>query len=111
VIDFCNVAELCIVGGSFVDGIGGHNVLEPASLKKPIIYGPFHANFKDIALDMIEKNAIVISSKDSINQDAFAILSNSSKITQLSENAYSSFIENRGVSGKGVINEVLKFLI
>jgi 3-deoxy-D-manno-octulosonic-acid transferase len=32
-------ADVAIVGGSFIDGIGGHNLLEPAVFEKPVVYG------------------------------------------------------------------------
>ena len=41
----CDVA---FVGGS-IDRIGGHNVLEPAAMGKPVIVGPHTFNFKEIA--------------------------------------------------------------
>jgi len=37
-------ADLAVVGGSFVD-IGGHNVLEPASIGLPVLFGPQMHNF------------------------------------------------------------------
>jgi 3-deoxy-D-manno-octulosonic-acid transferase len=42
------VADLVFVGGSLVP-VGGHNVLEPASLGVPVLFGPHMANFRDIA--------------------------------------------------------------
>ncbi|BCD60811.1 MULTISPECIES: lipid IV(A) 3-deoxy-D-manno-octulosonic acid transferase [unclassified Nitratiruptor] len=38
------VSDLVILGGSFVQGIGGHNPLEPAFFHKPIISGPYFHN-------------------------------------------------------------------
>lgn len=32
-------AAVAIVGGSFIEGVGGHNLLEPAFFGKPVIYG------------------------------------------------------------------------
>ncbi len=40
-------SDLVILGGSFIDGIGGHNPIEPASFGKPIISGPFYFNQKE----------------------------------------------------------------
>ncbi len=40
-------ATICVVGGSFED-IGGHSILEPALFYKPILYGPFIQNFREI---------------------------------------------------------------
>ncbi len=56
--------EVAVVAGSFKP-IGGHNVLEPAALAKPIISGPHVRNFlqavnllKDAdAIDMVENSA------------------------------------------------------
>src|SRR4029077_5447018 len=42
------VAPAVFVGASLVDP-GGHNILEPAILGKPIIFGPHMQNFKEIA--------------------------------------------------------------
>ncbi len=40
-------ATICVVGGSF-ENIGGHSILEPALFYKPILYGPFVQNFREI---------------------------------------------------------------
>ena len=45
--------DLAFVGGSLVP-IGGHNVLEPASLAKPVVVGPHTFNFEEITRSMID---------------------------------------------------------
>ncbi len=42
---WCRLADLAIVCGSFVDGIGGHNPLEAARLDAPVISGRFVAGW------------------------------------------------------------------
>ena len=42
------LATVAFVGGSLVDH-GGHNILEPAIFGKPIVFGPYMQNFKEIA--------------------------------------------------------------
>lgn len=42
------VSDVVFVGGSFVP-VGGHNVLEPASLGVPVLFGPHMSNFREIA--------------------------------------------------------------
>jgi 3-deoxy-D-manno-octulosonic-acid transferase len=42
------LADIAFVGGSLVD-VGGHNPLEPARLRKPLLFGPFMANFRTLA--------------------------------------------------------------
>ncbi|MEL7431116.1 MAG: glycosyltransferase N-terminal domain-containing protein [Chlamydiota bacterium] len=43
------VSDAAIVGGSYVDNIGGHNVLEPNFSGTPVFYGPFMHGQKDLA--------------------------------------------------------------
>ncbi len=41
-------SDLVFVGGSLVP-TGGHNILEPASLGRPLLFGPHMTNFREIA--------------------------------------------------------------
>lgn len=41
---YLEASDLAFVGGSFVP-VGGHNVLEPAALGKPVLFGPQMHNF------------------------------------------------------------------
>lgn len=49
--EFFNAADVAFVGGSLVDA-GGHNILEPARCRKPVLFGPYMGNFKTIAQGM-----------------------------------------------------------
>ena len=42
-------ADVAFVGGSLVGGVGGHNLLEPASFGLPVLTGPWYFNARDIA--------------------------------------------------------------
>ena len=48
-----SLADIAIVGGSFVGGIGGHNLLEPAYFGKPVLYGEHLSTYLHMA-DMLE---------------------------------------------------------
>lgn len=41
------VAEVVFVAGSLSEKVGGHNMLEPATFAKPVVYGPYTFNFKE----------------------------------------------------------------
>ncbi|MGH8184021.1 MAG: lipid IV(A) 3-deoxy-D-manno-octulosonic acid transferase [Rhodanobacteraceae bacterium] len=45
--------DLAFVAGSLVP-IGGHNVLEPAALSRPVVVGPYTFNFEEITHALIE---------------------------------------------------------
>jgi len=51
----CDVA---FVGGSLVPK-GGHNILEPAAIGVPVLFGPFMNNFKDIAKGILQAEAAI----------------------------------------------------
>lgn len=54
---FYAAADIAFVGGSLIATVGGHNLLEPAVLERPILVGPHNFNAPDIAQSMIESGA------------------------------------------------------
>ena len=50
------VGDVAFVGGS-LEPIGGHNVLEPAALGRPVLVGPHTFNFDDITAQLIDAGA------------------------------------------------------
>ncbi len=46
------MADISFVGGSIIP-VGGHNILEPAAMNTPIIFGPHMFNSKEIAKDVV----------------------------------------------------------
>lgn len=52
------LADIVTIGGSFSD-IGGHNPLEPALFKKPIIVGSDMHNFTEILLQLQQSQGII----------------------------------------------------
>lgn len=55
---FCAASDVAFVGGSIAPA-GGHNVLEPAALGRPVIMGPHMFNFEEIAARMLAIGAAV----------------------------------------------------
>ena len=53
---YCAAADVAFVGGSFAP-LGGHNVLEPAALGKPVIFGPHMFNFAEISARLVQRGA------------------------------------------------------
>ena len=56
--DFYALGDIAFVGGSLVDA-GGHNLLEPARVRRPILFGPYMANFAAIAEEMKRREAVL----------------------------------------------------
>jgi 3-deoxy-D-manno-octulosonic-acid transferase len=47
------VADVVFVGGSLAR-VGGHNLLEPALRRKPVLFGPHTANFREAAALLLD---------------------------------------------------------
>jgi 3-deoxy-D-manno-octulosonic-acid transferase len=63
---FYAAADVAFVAGSLVP-VGGHNLLEPAALGKPILTGPHNFNGEDIFQKLLEAGAV------SVAEDASAL--------------------------------------
>ncbi len=57
-LQFYAASDIAFVGGS-LEPIGGHNLLEPAALGKPVIVGPHTFNTEEVAASLIEAKAVL----------------------------------------------------
>lgn len=106
---FYSIASVVFVGGSLVP-VGGHNILEPALYKKPILFGQHMHNFKEIAEGFKNKKAAIeITNSDEMAREIINILSNPDIGKELGERGFSVIVENRGALEKSVklINKFL----
>jgi 3-deoxy-D-manno-octulosonic-acid transferase len=55
-LGFYAAADLAFVGGTLAP-VGGHNLLEPAALAKPLLVGPYTANVREIADQLLAAGA------------------------------------------------------
>lgn len=95
-----SVAAVAFVGGSLIQ-VGGHNMLEPAALHKPIITGPILFNFAEISQLLLDANGMVIAKN--ANEIAECVLRffadpSDSRIT--GDHAYQVVARNRGALEK-----------
>jgi 3-deoxy-D-manno-octulosonic-acid transferase len=51
------LAEIAIVGGSFLDGVGGHNIFEPVEVGVPVLFGPYMDAQVDLVDFILQSNA------------------------------------------------------
>jgi len=51
-----SIASVVFMGGSLIKR-GGHNIVEPAAHSKPILFGPFMHNFRDMAGQFLTEGA------------------------------------------------------
>ncbi|WFS19379.1 lipid IV(A) 3-deoxy-D-manno-octulosonic acid transferase [Pseudomonas sp. 905_Psudmo1] len=90
------LADIAFVGGSLVAN-GGHNLLEPAALGKPVLSGPHLFNFLEIAAQLRE--AGVLSEVENAMQLAdkvAALLNEPSEMQRMSQAGLSVLKANQG---------------
>lgn len=99
-------ADICFMGGSLVgDKVGGHNLLEPAALGKPLLNGPSYFNFNEIVQMLQKNNAISIcTNAKEISDHLLALFTHPENLEQLGERARRVIDNNRGA----IMNTITK---
>ena len=101
-INYYAIADIVFVGGSLVKR-GGHNILEPASLDKPVIFGAHMFNFRDIAeLFLINNAAISVRNTEELKIKIIYLLQNPSRITELTLRAKELILTNQGATRRNL---------
>jgi 3-deoxy-D-manno-octulosonic-acid transferase len=95
-LSFYAAANVAFVGGSLVP-VGGHNLLEPAALNRPIIVGPHTFNAADIAQNFLESGAAVrVESATELGSAVLDLLTNAARRDQMIARAHEILQNNRG---------------
>jgi 3-deoxy-D-manno-octulosonic-acid transferase len=94
---FYAFADIAFVGGSLVDA-GGHNLMEPARCRKPIVFGPHMRNFSHVARELKEPGgAIEVRGAEDLTQRVSELLHNPGKAAEMGEIAFQVVKGDRGV--------------
>ncbi|WP_404415752.1 lipid IV(A) 3-deoxy-D-manno-octulosonic acid transferase [Marinospirillum sp.] len=97
---FYATADIAFVAGSLVP-IGGHNLLEPAALKTPIITGPHLKNFADIAELLRQAGGLrEIQESSELPDQLMQLFENPAQGQQLTQAAFEVVKANRGALAK-----------
>ena len=108
-MSYFDIADIVFMGGS-LNNTGGHNMLEPAALAKPIIFGPNIFNFTEISADLLNKKAsIQVQNADELFKEIVKLLDNDRKVRTLGENANQYFKSKQGAV-KNIIDIIDKNL-
>ena len=108
-MEFYAASDVAFVGGSFVP-TGGHNVLEPAAQKVPVIVGPYNFNFPEINQKFLKMNALIqVDSVAKLTENVLWLLTDKQKHAQMTEAANKIIKNNQGALRKlmELINEAM----
>ncbi len=96
------LSDLAFIGGSLID-FGGHNPVEPAAFKKPVVFGPYTSDFTEICSLLVESGgAKLVHSKTELVQEALIILQDTDIAKSMGRNAYDVLQKNMGALEKNL---------
>jgi len=99
-MSYFELSDVVFMGGS-LNNTGGHNMLEPAALSKPIIFGPNVFNFSEISSDLLKQKAsIQVQNSDELFTQIIQLLGNEKQLKMLGKNANKYFKSNQGAVDK-----------
>ena len=94
------IADIAFVGGSLVP-FGGHNILEPAALSKPVISGPHFDNLTDMFSPFLKTDSIkIVKSSQELEQQLNTFSHNPEEAQKLGHAAANCFKQQTGALDK-----------
>ena len=101
-----SLSTLVTMGGSF-SAVGGHNPLEPALFKKPIIVGPNMSNFLEVQQQLSDAHGIIQLTNEqdiesALAHQVIALLQSTAQQNELGKNAFQVVQQNQGASAKSI---------
>lgn len=89
-------ADIAFVGGSLIER-GGHNPLEPAVLKKPVVMGPHFFNFEQICDQLSEAGGLsVVENAEAFERRINNLLTDKAMSREQGEKGYEFVVKNQG---------------
>jgi 3-deoxy-D-manno-octulosonic-acid transferase len=97
-VGLCALSDLVFIGGSLVP-TGGHNLLEPASVGVPCVFGPHMTNFREIAALMLRYGAgIQVDSPEELTTACVKLIDSGESRRILGGNGLQMMRENGGAT-------------
>jgi 3-deoxy-D-manno-octulosonic-acid transferase len=91
-----SISDMVFIGGSLIRH-GGHNIIEPAIFGKPVIFGPYMFNFKDVAATFLKAGAaVMVRDAQELEFRCRRLLSDKNERVALGEGAKKVVLENQG---------------
>ena len=97
---YYSISDIAFIGGSLTDN-GGQNMLEAASISKPIIFGTSIYNFEEVSKQLLDNDgSIQVANADELMKTISELLTNDLRRQELGTNARKTFNNNQGAVNK-----------
>jgi len=108
-MNYFDISDVVFMGGS-LNNTGGHNMLEPAALAKPILFGPNVFNFAEISSDLLkQQGAMQAQNSDELFEKIVDLLGDEKQRKSMGRNAKKYFKSQQGAVKK--LNQLIKLFI
>ena len=106
---YYSICDIAFIGGSLTEN-GCQNMLEAASLSRPIIFGPSVYNFEEISKQLLENDAAIqAANADALMMTITELMSNEARRSMLGANAKKVFEDNQGAV-KNVLSAIKPYI-
>jgi len=106
---FYSICDLAFVGGT-LHPYGGHSLIEPASYAKPVVFGPYFSNMREVAKGLIEEGGgIAVRDENLLEKTLTQLLREEKLRRKMGRNALNYVSSKRGVSSR-LFNEICSYL-
>jgi len=92
------LADVAIVAGSFIKGVGGHNIFEPIQFGVPTLFGPHMESQLDLVNLVLDSHAGIQTSPENLLKSILVLLQNPEKHAEISSAASQIAHEARGAT-------------
>ncbi len=105
----CSIATVVFMGGSLVP-VGGHNFLQPMSQHKPVVFGPYMQNSRDLTeLALREGAALQVRNAAELTETVRGLLGSETDRNLLAVKAQALLARNVGAS-RAMVKRILPLL-
>jgi 3-deoxy-D-manno-octulosonic-acid transferase len=99
---FYALCDIAFVGGSLVK-VGGHNLLEPAAMKKPVVFSRYMFNFKEISEALISSGGgVMVKDKAALYREFDELLGDPVRSRTMGERAFGVIAANSGAAKRTI---------
>lgn len=108
-MDWYAAGDAAFVGGSLVP-VGGHNLLEPAAVGRPVLAGPHQFNAPDVAAKLLETGGLqIVANAQDLATALDALFEDSTLARDRGEHAADAVAANRGAAlrARAMISELM----
>ncbi|BCN92676.1 3-deoxy-D-manno-octulosonic acid transferase [Thiomicrorhabdus immobilis] len=90
------VSDIAFIGGSMVP-FGGHNILEPAALNKPVLSGPHYQNLQALFDPFVAENGVkIVDDSHQLAATLEQLLTHKEQATKLANQGHQCFAKQTG---------------